>query len=839
MRLPLLLAVTIFGGGNARLLAATVLFDFETNAEVKAWHDEGRSTLGPGKELRRVTQFATSGKSALQFFTPAWKEGKARWPAFECQPPVTDWSKFDRLVMDVTNTSPAAQRLSLFISDSKKPTRSGLLHRALLPPLSYTQVVIDVRKGFREKRVNARDIHVMHFFTAEPPVDLRVYLDRLTLLEPGQPLPTVPQGYLAQFAAIQAPAIDALAAFLQASRDKTLQATADAPDARQWMTESLDALEQKLSVLRTLIARPDRSVLDIGQQGMRLRSEVARLESLLVLRQQFEKIRPAVQVAGASAKDLTVAFASSMEKVLPDSTSMAALVHQRVELALARNEEESLQVIVIPFRHDVKQVQVRVSDLHGRDGAVLTKDNIDGVVVGYVQTKAEPPYGSEHVGWWPDPILDFQKTADIAKHHAQAFWIRVHAPKGQASGTYQGKLEITVQGKPLLAFDLAVRVYDFDLPDTSPLPLAVTFAPHDHPTAETRAEQAEWRKSEDYPVNAWKKHRLQWADFLADYYLTYDSLYSYQAPDFELLVRLDRQGRLGRFNLGYYGACGEAPSAIENWKDKTLARLRPAYEKAKSLGLLDRAYIYGCDEAPAKLFPNVQRAAALLKAEFPDVQIMTTTYDHSYGQESVIKAVDAWCPLTARFDMTKAAKARADGKQVWWYICCGPHHPYANMFVEYPAIDGRLLMGVMTAKYRPDGFLYYQISIWNSRRPIEHGPFTDWDPRSWTTYHGDGSWTCVGPDGTPLPTIRLENFRDGLEDYAYFRILQATVAKVDASPQLRAQRAGWLTEAKARLAVPPELVKSLKEYARDPVALYRYRNGLAEAIETAGIRPEP
>jgi Glycoside hydrolase 123, catalytic domain len=103
------------------------------------------------------------------------------------------------------------------------------------------------------------------------------------------------------------------------------------------------------------------------------------------------------------------------------------------------------------------------------------------------------------------------------------------------------------------------------------------------------------------------------------------------------------------------------------------------------------------------------------------------------------------------------------------------------MFIEYPAIDGRLLMGAMTAKERPDGFLYYQISIWNSRKPITSGPFTDWEPRSWTTYHGDGSWTCVGPEGRPVPTIRLENFRDGLEDYAYAVILEEIIHRREAS----------------------------------------------------------
>jgi len=233
----------------------------------------------------------------------------------------------------------------------------------------------------------------------------------------------------------------------------------------------------------------------------------------------------------------------------------------------------------------------------------------------------------------------------------------------------------------------------------------------------------------------------------------------------------------------------------------------------------------------------IQRAAEILKAEFPDVMVMTTTYDHDYGLDSVIKSVDAFCPLTPRFDPDKAAKARSQGKQVWWYICCAPHGPHANMFIECPAIEGRLLMGAMTAKYRPDGFLYYQISIWNSQRPIDSGPFTDWDPRSWTTYHGDGSWTCAGPDGTPLPTIRLENFRDGLEDYAYYRILEATVAKVEASLKRRAEHTKWLLQAKNLLMVPEELVKSRTEFTNDPAEVYRYRDHVAAAIEAAGIEP--
>lgn len=35
---------------------------------------------------------------------------------------------------------------------------------------------------------------------------------------------------------------------------------------------------------------------------------------------------------------------------------------------------------------------------------------------------------------------------------------------------------------------------------------------------------------------------------------------------------------------------------------------------------------------------------------------------------------------------------------------------------------------------------------------------------------GDGNILACGPGGQPLATMRLENFRDGLEDYAYAQI---------------------------------------------------------------------
>ena len=817
-------------GGDCFANAATLLFDFETDADWRGLHDEGKTPLGPETTLERAERFATSGRFALKFSTPGWQEGKPQWPSFECRPPVADWTGFDRLAFDITCVSEQPQGLSLFISDSKIPTRRGLHYTVRLAPFSYTSVVIPLAQ-LAEKQINPADIRVIHIFTTEPPGDMTVYVDRLMLLKPGEAIPALPASFLKDFAALQADNLAKVRAELKALSARVTQETQGVPKLNNWGKRVVENLEARANALKNALAGAKMSVLDANCQIASLRVEMERLEPMARFRKDFEMVRPRVQSSAKVRNDIAVGFASSMEKVLPrGGVAITPRVTNAVEVALARNEKESFQLLVLPCERDLSRVRIHIGDLRSDSGTLFSATNINAVPVGYVQTKAAPPSGSPHVGWWPDPILDFQTSADIAKNDLQSFWIRVRASRQQAPGLYRGKMELTVEGAPVFSFDLGVRVFSFTLPERSPLPLAITFDPGDNPLTETIAEQRRWRQSTDYPVNAWKQHKQRWADFLADYYITYDNLYHHRIPDYEILMRLRDQGRLDWFNLGYFAQAGTNAAEVEAWKAANLPRFREAYTKAKDLGLLPHAYIYGCDENKPELFSQVESAARILKAEFPGVLIMTTASDQSYGMESAIKSVDAFCPLTPSFDPEKAARARAAGKQVWWYICCAPHHPSANMFIECSAIEGRLLMGAMSAKYRPDGFLYYQISIWNSQKPITSGPFTDWDPRSWTTYHGDGSWTCVGPDGIPLPTIRLENFRDGLEDFAYVCLLESAIAQIEASPALRAARTTWLKRARPLLQAPAEVLKSKTDYTHDPARLYRWRNAMAEAI---------
>lgn len=559
---------------------------------------------------------------------------------------------------------------------------------------------------------------------------------------------------------------------------------------------------------------------------------------------------PALRAGGT----FSVGVASSMSRVRPNGDEYGpfpsgGVPKEGVSMRLARNEWESLQICVKPIGGDLKGVKVAVGgDLEREDACVFAASNISVSVVGFVNVTNKPPYKygftNKHTdnaagyyrctaphrgGWWPDPILGFLGEADVKDGVAQSFWVRVHCPEAQDAGIYRGALVVTANDAEPRRIPFSVRVNDFTLGRASALPLAITFKP------------AGGGKDTNTAVKCWSRHREEWIDFLADYFITPDDLYRVDKGgcriDFETLKRLKREGRLGLFNLGYWNhPWSTNENHVAMVRGDFGARLKAAYLAAKENGLLDHAYLYGCDEIPTNQFLRVKASVDYLKASFPGVPVMTTSYDNNYGIDSPLAGVDWFAPLTAFFNRDRAEISRKAGHKVWWYICCGPAGvaPLANWFVDCQAIEGRMLMGAQTVRMRPDGFLYYQISIWKGNKCIENGPFTDWNTANDLQYNGDGSWVCAGPDGIPLPTIRLENFRDGLEDFAYAKLLEEKLSEVESGKSKAESEGGvWISRAKAALAVPREVMDTMTNYTDDPAVLYRWRDEMADLIEAA------
>ena len=114
-------------------------------------------------------------------------------------------------------------------------------------------------------------------------------------------------------------------------------------------------------------------------------------------------------------------------------------------------------------------------------------------------------------------------------------------------------------------------------------------------------------------------------------------------------------------------------------------------------------------------------------------------------------------------------------------------------------------------------------------------PEVPWNPATFRNdagkaHNGDGQLIYPGPDRTPLSSIRLENLRDGIEDYEYFWLLRDAVSRLKRSDA--AKHRALIAEAEKALTVDEGVVKDMTHFTDDPKTL-RARATLAELIERA------
>ena len=704
------------------------------------------AALAVGSVLSGVA--ATNFWPHLALNAAPWEKGRPQWPSTAFEPRLGDLTRYDRIVVDFYQDGDGGPNLYFYLANGN--TRTSIYHRGC-PSHDSAQWVFDLAQAKETYPNVVTNLTRIQFNAVRPRKELRVWIDRVTFLEPGEPLPD-DEGLT--------------------GRMRTFKAHVAARKAsdQDWVQREH---EKSFKVWRRACerARTVKGAFVLGQASAQ------------------EKVRPRAAFTARSAKELKV--------------------------RLARNEYESVQLLVAPAKEDLKNVRV-CADM-GKSGFAST--NILCSPVGYVRTRLVAPYKPEPgrvetiPGWWPDPILAYTNAADVAGTDVQSFWIRVHCPDGQRAGVYKGAVVVSADGVKPVKVPLTIRVNGFSIPRTSPLPMAITFCPVFRHTFFDEHPIDPEMPCETAPVRAWLRHREKWCDYLADYFISFGSLYYYppvNRPQFDLLHRLERQGRLGLFNLGYWRKPKSLSDADkEAWRKEYLEPLAEVYAETKREGLLGNAYLYGCDEAKPNEFPAVDWAARELKKAMPEVPTFTTAFCEDFGTNSPLASIDWFTPDISRYveNQKAIAAGRAAGRKMWWYFC----NAYSG--VEDPAIELRMVMGALAAKYRPDGFLYWQVSVWNVEKPLDGGPWTDWNPRTWNGWNGEGGWTGVGPDSTPIPTIRIENFRDGLEDLWYVRLLEEKTGK--------------------SVEVPAELVESHKRFSYDPAALIRWRDTLADAIEKA------
>ena len=766
------LLVLLASAASAEPLAVRVVEDFSRKDALKAWDLD----VGAGIE---------DGRALLAFSRrQRWQVWRDQWPSLRLLRGdglfvSGDWGNYDRLEFAVENRSELAALLKLRIDDADG-TRAVRLFA--LPGGTRQLCHVDLRLLGQE--VDLAHIALLDLYMNQPARDYQLVLDDIRLVAEAWDAAGV-ELLADPFAGGRVRVRDkrgrSMLYRLEIRNDQGVPVYEHIEEAEQLDWTWTGALPGRYRVFLNatdLVWDRDSGAVDLGEVAV---LPVAMRPSLVAWSEPTtRKIR---------RQDLPrVGQTLYSERVIKSGGG------EPLRLQMARNEVEGLQLI---FRAErTVALRLAVEQLaHQASGAAFSPDDIDLLQVGYVLTKRPDEYPVDFAGWWPDPLLP-RGQFSIRRGENQVAWLRLKTRKATVPGVYRGRVGVWADGQRLGAIPLELQVYDATLPDST--------------TVQTAFSLYGDMLQQVYGTERAAALRRSYVDFIADHRINLDHLYRRATPDLEELAVLAARGQLNAFNLLYLDASASYNRA---GLKELAARLDPVVAHLHGLGLIDKAYIYGFDEVELDDFDKMQRVFAFIKKRYPQLRTATTARDPGLGLDSRLgDVVDIWVPLSAAYEGDTAAQARRVGAEVWWYICVSPTHPYANWFIEYPALEARLLWW-MAHQRGIGGFLYYAMNRWpDQRAPLRADVYgrVAWNPASFGTANGDGSLFYAGPDG-PISSIRLENVRDGIEDY-----------------ELLAQLAGQAGE-KAR-ELSGRLIRSASDYSRDPEAFADVRRALLQIL---------
>jgi hypothetical protein len=544
---------------------------------------------------------------------------------------------------------------------------------------------------------------------------------------------------------------------------------------------------------------------DLGRQARGLGPQVRMLELRARLHALHQLHTP----------NFALGSETSLRKLAPDDSQYR--LTPDIRLDCARRERESAQLVVASLGTPVKGVTVNWTGLTGPGGRTLGRDCVEVSRVGYVTTRP-PDYPVERVGRWPDPLLPLGPF-DVPAGDIQPLWVTVSVPADAAPGRYQGWLTVGDSDSSVLGADLRVDVWDVELPLHGRFHTGFgTMLPGDI---------TEWFGLDGLPPQDLRR-RLE--GLLLRNRVNPAALYD--ADPFPPEEDLDwcRSQGMNAWCLGN----------VTRLSDAGLADISAAARKLREQGLLDSAYVIGygeTDAASVREASQTFRAVRRLAPGLRRASLMAPRRD-LWG------LVSAWGTMTSDFDPLVAQSRARVGEETWWTICCGPRHPYANFFIDYSALDARVLMWG-AHKWHVTGFLYYEVAMWASNmlpeylqddavvppddpavaeaiREGKRWPEVPWNTFTFSRYNGDGQLVYPWGKGDFLPSLRLELIRDGIEDYELLALLEDRATRLQQLDHER--RYGQLVgEAMQLASVRDSVVHDVAHFTQDPGALLSER----------------
>jgi hypothetical protein len=262
-------------------------------------------------------------------------------------------------------------------------------------------------------------------------------------------------------------------------------------------------------------------------------------------------------------------------------------------------------------------------------------------------------------------------------------------------------------------------------------------------------------------------------------------------------------------------------------------------------GWLGKEYTYWFDEPDRKDYPFVREGMMNIRRAAPKLTRFIT--EHQPGPD-IMDVSEISCTIFDRVDRDVVAKLTQQGREFWSYLCTAPKAPWVSLFIDHDAINLRIWPW-MSYQWKLKGILIWRVNYWNSPEASPAGTLQNpWeDPMSYMTgygtangqlrYWGNGDGRLLYPPNRnpndrskqylvgPVCSVRLENLRDGIEDYEYFHLLEEAVKNA------RPDQMGLIAKAKSLLDVPESIFRDGRTFTKNPQMLLAYRKQIGEVLD--------
>ncbi|MGH3084052.1 MAG: glycoside hydrolase domain-containing protein [Gaiellaceae bacterium] len=435
----------------------------------------------------------------------------------------------------------------------------------------------------------------------------------------------------------------------------------------------------------------------------------------------------------------------------------------------------------------------------------------------------------------PDALEPWDGTARGAERANQPVFVQIEVPYGTPPGGYVGALVVTADDRPTTV-PLRVKVFPVTIPrprrrignlltsfSVSPQSYVskaeqlYNFKTHEQRIGANRSlfallgayriSPASWGFAEPRGPRGYQSSRKWWRDSAGNFL---DQLGS--TPGFSAMRIPISSNRTSKRNY----IAGLSPFEPETWCGY-LRRVRAFWARHNALRPDSIAYLYGFDEPGLAGQRMVARQSATLRRCFPGGMLLMTgnpSRANRFLRDGKGDDIDIWTVVSRRYYGRFAGagknrargylkvinKVRARGKMIWSYTYTGT--PGAPGFAATELLSNPRMLMLWNALEGIDGVLYGQgtTSYWkaNPLKSIGTGEFVLLYP---------------GPSG-PIPSARLEQIRDGIEDWAIFNKVREQRGSDDVRAILG--RAGLFTATRARVRLACTLgceLKSATKYA--------------------------